>query len=195
VAERTLAERLLVHLTEGTLLMADCGPLDCDLFSAAARNGAHLVWRVPVSLALPLVRVLHDGSRLVELRCGGEQHGTVVRVVEYAVTTTALGVDGLVEETSEPIRLMTTLLEPHQAPTSELAELYAARWTGEAIFRSITIEQRGGRTATLRSNSPAMVEQELWAMLCVYQAVRDLGPDAAPHTGLGDGALPAAIRR
>ena len=61
----------------------------------------------------------------------------------------------------------------------ELAELYAARWTSETIYRHIKIEQRGGRTATLRSTSPAMVEQELWAMLCVYQAVAHLAADAA----------------
>jgi hypothetical protein len=48
----------------------------------------------------------------------------------------------------------------------------------------------GGRTATLRSNSPAMVEQELRAMLCVHQALRQLACDAAREHGL----LPHRIR-
>lgn len=32
----------------------------------------------------------------------------------------------------------------------------------------------------LRSKTPDMVEQELWAMLCVYQAIRHLITRAAP---------------
>src|SRR5690606_722981 len=97
-----------------------------------------------------------------------------VRVVEYTVTTSTPAKSGVNDETSELFCLITTLLEPQAAPAAELAELYTWRWTSEAIFKHIKIEQRGGRTATLRSNSPAMVEQELWAMLCVYQATRQL---------------------
>ena len=40
----------------------------------------------------------------------------------------------------------------------------------------------------LRSKSPQMVEQELYAMLCVYQAVRDLISYAAP-SGLDPGRV------
>jgi hypothetical protein len=65
------------------------------------------------------------------------------------------------------------------AGAAELAELYACRWTSETICRHIKIEQRDGRTATLRSNSPVMIEQELWAALCVCQATRELITDTA----------------
>jgi hypothetical protein len=44
----------------------------------------------------------------------------------------------------------------------------------------IKIEQRGGRTATLRSMSPAMVEQELWAMLCASTRPCTTWPPRAP---------------
>jgi hypothetical protein len=51
------------------------------------------------------------------------------------------------------------------------------------------IEQRGGRTATLRSNNPAMIEQELWSMLCVYQAIRQLITDTAHGHHLPPGQI------
>lgn len=184
IGERTLAKRLLHHLGPGMLLMADRGFPAYDLCTAAAATGAQLLWRVSQSFALPLVEVLSDGTYLSELRGRRKGERMPVRVIEYTVTTTTVGENGATEETSELFCLITTLLDPGQAPAGELAELYTARWTSETIFKHIKIEQRGGRPATLRSNSPAMVEQELWAMLCVYQAVHDLAVDAARHAGL-----------
>ncbi|EST37414.1 hypothetical protein N566_13120 [Streptomycetaceae bacterium MP113-05] len=107
-----------------------------------------------------------------------------MRVVEYTVVTATLDAEGVSQETSELFTLITTLLAPAAVPARELAELHTARWTSETIFKHIKVEQRGGRTATLRSNSPAMVEQELWAMLCVYQALHHLVAETAHHAHL-----------
>jgi hypothetical protein len=181
VGERTLALRLLPLLGPQMLLLADRGFPAYGLCTKAAATGAQLLWRVSQSFSLPLVEVLPDGTYLSELRGRRKGERMPVRVVEYTVTTTTLGPDGTAEETSELFCLITTLLDPLTAPAQELAELYTSRWTSETIFKHIKIEQRGGRTATLRSNSPAMVEQELWAMLCVYQAVHHLAIDAAAH--------------
>ncbi len=183
VGERTLARRLLVHLHSGMLVMADRGFPAFRLWRDAAASGAELLWRVSASFALPVDRVLADGTYLSHLSGPGRSRITV-RVVEYTVTTAAAGEDGGQETVSELFCLITTLLDPAAAPAMELAELYAARWTSETIYRHIKIEQRGGRTATLRSTSPAMVEQELWAMLCVYQAVAHLAADTAESAGL-----------
>jgi hypothetical protein len=91
--------------------------------------------------------------------------------------------------------MLTTLLDPQAAPAQELAELNTARWTSETISKHIKIEQRGGRTATLRSMSPAMVEQELWAMLCVYQAVQPAATGWRRHgTPCTSGCLPVICR-
>lgn len=184
VGERTLAWRLLHRLEPGMLLMADRGFPAYDLCAAVADTGTQLLWRVSDSFALPPAEVLSDGTYLSYLRGPRKHQRMPVRVIEYTVTTITAGPDGATGETSELFCLITTLLDPGPAPAAELAELYAARWTSETIFKHIKIEQRGGRTATLRSNSPAMVEQELWAMLCVYQAVRDLATDSARHAGL-----------
>jgi hypothetical protein len=183
VGERTLARRLLVHLREGILLMADRGFPAYELWQAASATGAHLLWRVSDSFTLRPHQVLSDGTYLTRLN-GPRGAGILVRAVEYTVLTTTIGAGGESEETSELFCLITTLLDPEAAPAKELAELYTARWTSETIFKHIKIEQRGGRTATLRSHSPTMVEQELWAMLCVYQAVHALAVDTAHHADL-----------
>jgi hypothetical protein len=185
VGERTLATRLLPRLHAGMLLMADRGFPSFDLCTAVAATGCHLLWRVSESFALPLIEVLPDGTYLSHLR-GPHGRRMTVRVIEYTVTTTQAGTEDSTgnTETSELFCLITTLLDPASAPAVELAERYAARWTSETIYKHIKIEQRGGRTATLRSNSPEMVEQELWAMLCVYQAVRHLATDTASQAGL-----------
>nr|QIY75336.1 IS4 family transposase [Streptomyces sp. RLB1-33] len=183
VGERTLARRLLVHLHTGMLLMADRGFPAFGLWQAAAATGAQLLWRVSDSFTLPVDHVLSDGTYLSHLN-GPRGARITVRVIEYTVVTATLDTDGVTEERSELFCLITTLLDPDAAPARELAELYAARWTSETIFKHIKIEQRGGRTATLRSNSPAMVEQELWAMLCVYQALHQLAAESAHRAQL-----------
>jgi hypothetical protein len=132
---------------------------------------------------LPVDHVLSDGTYLSHLNSPRGARITV-RVIEYTVVTATLDTDGIGEETSELFCLITTLLDPDAAPARELTELYAARWTSETIFKHIKIEQRGARTATLRSNSPAMVERELWAMLCVYQALHQLATGSAHRAHL-----------
>ena len=43
---------------------------------------------------------------------------------------------------------------------------------------------RGGATVVLRSKSPPMIRQEIYAMLCCYQAIRILISHAADDSGL-----------
>jgi Insertion element 4 transposase N-terminal/Transposase DDE domain len=183
VGERTLAYRLLPLVERGTVLLADRGFPSFDLWQAAAARGAELLWRVSTSFALPVDEVLDDGTYLSHLN-GPHKARITVRVVEYTVHTTAERTEGTTTESSELFCLISTLLDPAAAPAEELAELYARRWTSETIYRAIKVEQRGGRPATLRSNSPEMVAQELWAMLCVYQAVRHLATDSATENGI-----------
>lgn len=184
VGERTLGRRLLPYFAPGMLVTADRGFPSFTLWRDAQATGAELLWRVSDSFALPVNERLSDGTYLSHLNGRRRGERLTVRVIEYTVTTTHTRADVEEEQTSELFCLITTLLEPETAPALELAELYACRWTSETIYRHIKIEQRGGRTATLRSNSPAMVEQELWAMLCVYQALRELVCDAAREHGL-----------
>ncbi|QOV37505.1 hypothetical protein IM697_03450 [Streptomyces ferrugineus] len=104
-----------------------------------------------------LLAILPDGTYRSGLRGRRAREWMPVQGIEYTVTFT-IGLDGSTEETSELFCLIITLLDPDKAPAGELAEPYAARWTSKTIYKNIKIEGRGGRTATLRSNSPALIE-------------------------------------
>jgi hypothetical protein len=180
IGERALFERLLERLTPG-MLLADRGFPSYDLYTAAARTGAELLWRVSTSFTLPVKKRLADGTYLSELRGTGRTERVTVRVIEYSVADD----DG----TSEVFCLITTLLDPETAPALALARNYAERWSVEVLFKLVKVDLRtsGG---VLRSGKPEGVRQELWALLCVYQALRTLITRAAVIAGID----PARIR-
>lgn len=192
--ERALAATLTGHLNKGMLLLADRGFYSWGLWHAAAGTGAHLLWRVQGNLHLPVVRPLPDGSwlsriddpyqkKLRDTRTRkrknrpanrarrpepGRLPGTAaVRVIEFTVT--AAGDDGTVR--TGRYRMITTLLDHRAAPAAELAAAYARRWAVETCFAELKTRLRGpGRV--LRSRTPDLALQEIWAYLAVYQAIR-----------------------
>jgi hypothetical protein len=186
--EKTLALDLLPALGAGMLVLADRNFLSWSLWSKAAATGADLCWRVSASFTLKPTRVLADGTYLTQLVPPRKKDGdpVTVRIVEYTVTSTDTA-DGK-NELSELFALATTLLDPAQAPAEDLADLYHRRWQAETGIADLKTAQRGGPEAVLRSKSPAMVEQELYAMLCLYQGIRDLIGHIAP-AGLDPGRI------
>jgi len=172
--ETTLAKKLFPQLEASMLLLAARGFCGYDLWAAAAAGGAQLCWRTKANAVLPVTQLLPDGSYLSHLRPphGNSGMPVVVRVVEYTLVHPSRGDD------EPPIRLITTLLDADQAPAAELAELYGERWEEENAFDELKTHQRGaGRV--LRSKSPQMVLQEIYAHLLVHYAIRTLINDAA----------------
>jgi len=74
---------------------------------------------------------------------------------------------------TETFALITNLLDPAAAPARELAELYHERWQIETALGAFKSELKGDGVV-LRSKTPDGAEQELWALLCAYHAIRDL---------------------
>jgi len=183
VAEPALVARLLDRLGPGMVVLADRGLASYELYTAAAGTGAQLVWRVPGTFALPVLGRLEDGSYLSQLRGKGRGEHVTVRVVEYSVT----GDDGA----SELRALVTTLHDPRAAPALELARLHADRWRVETLFRLVRVDLRvpGG---VLRSRSAQGARQELWALLCLYQALRPLIAHTAVIAGADRVGFPPA---
>jgi hypothetical protein len=64
VGERTLAQRLYPRLRADELLTADRGFYSWTAWDTAAATGAALLWLAPTQLALPVLRVLPDGTYL-----------------------------------------------------------------------------------------------------------------------------------
>jgi hypothetical protein len=176
--ERALAAQLLGSLRSGMLMLADRGFHSYELWKAAAATGADLLWRASGTLTLPVLEVLADGSYLSRLLPGKaaktHQDGAkpiTVRVIEYTID------DGRAPE-DQHYRLIATLLDPDQAPAAELAQLYAERWEFENTLDELKTHQRGAKVV-LRSKSPDVAEQEVWAFLLVHWAIRDLMHTAA----------------
>jgi hypothetical protein len=175
--EQTLMDDLLPVLGPGMLLLGDRNFASWQLWRTVAATGVALCWRMSASFTLPIRTVLLDGTYHSELRPPRKKDGPpiVVRVIEYTVITE----NDAGEQVSELFCLATTLLDPDDAPAADLAGLYHDRWQAETGIGDLKTTQRGGPEVVLRSKTPAMVAQEFWAMLCVYQAVRDLVGHAA----------------
>ena len=174
-SENALSGDLLDRgLTTGMLCLADRGFYSFEAWQRAGKTGADLCWRVKDNLKLEPIEDLPDGSYLAEVfhsvKDRKRQHPVTVRVIEYTIK------DG--REPAGPFRLITTILDHHDASAIELAGAYAQRWEIESAFDELKTHQRGPR-AVLRSKSPELVRQEIWGHLCCHYAIRALLLDAA----------------
>ena len=173
--ETTLAHAVLAALRPGMLCLADRQFFGHALWQAASATGAALLWRGKHNLRLPREAVLADGSYLTTIYPSDKDRrhrtgGVRVRVVEYRLE----GVAG-----AEPLyRLLTTILEPQQAPAAALAALYHERWEIEGALAELKTQLRGARVV-LRSKTPELVRQEVWGLLLAHFAVRGLMHEAA----------------
>jgi hypothetical protein len=173
--ETTLAQDALMGLRPGMLCLADRQFFGYALWQAAAATGADLLWRVKRHLRLPRVSVLADGSYLTVIYPSDKDrrhgsNGIRVRVIEYCLADIA---------GTEPLyRLVTTILDPAQAPAAALAALYHERWEIEGALDELKTHLRGARVV-LRSKTPELVRQEFWGLLLAHFAVRGLMHEAA----------------
>lgn len=183
VGETTLAGRLLDQLRPGMLCLADRGFVGFDLWQAAGATNADLLWRLRSNQVFACETALPDGSSLSRLYASPAHRrrrdgGVPVRVIDYRLD----GVPG-----AEPVyRLITTLLDPAAAPAGELAALYHERWEAEVLFAEIKVTLPG-RRLMLRSRRADLVEQEVYGLLLVHFALRQLMVQASQALG-ADGA-------
>lgn len=77
--------------------------------------------------------------------------------------------------------VVTTMLDPEQVPSADLASLYRARWHAELDLRSLKITLG---MDVLRCLSPDMVRKEIWAHLLAYNLIRTLMAQAAHENEL-----------
>ncbi len=179
--EVTLARELLGSLGPGMLCLADRNFTGYPLFAAAAATGAHLLWRAKTGLRLPVLERYADGSYRSELVAATDRRRArplAVRVIEYTINDR-----GRPQAEQGHYRLVTTLLDPDQAPAGELAALYAQRWEFETLLDELKTHQRGPRVV-LRSKTPDGVTQEVYGHLCTHYAIRALAHTVAAEDGV-----------
>jgi len=173
--EITLAKEVVARLEPGMLCLADRNFTGCRVWRKAHSSGADLLWRAKRKLCLPCHQRLADGSYLSWMYPSKKDrrrntHGVLVRVIDYRL-------EGVAD--SEPFyRLVTTILDPEQAPAEELAALYHERWEIETALDELKSHLRGSRIV-LRSKTPDLVRQEFYALLMAHFAVRGLMHEAA----------------
>ena len=206
VGEKTLAQRLYPRLRTDEMLVADRGFYSWRAWDTAAATGAALVWRAPTQLALPVVRVLPDGTYLsvvmdskirgarrekilaaarngddlTDLPQAVDENGwpvaRIVRVVEYTVP------DREGNGTGELIVLLTTVTDPADARADELAVAYNERWEQETGHDQLKTHLRGPGKV-LRSRLPELVYQEIFAYLtCTTRSARSSRRRPRPPT-------------
>lgn len=167
------ARELLSLLDKTMLLLMDRGFDGGEFLAAAAATKAQFLVRLTSTRRLPVLRHLPDGSFLSVIG------GVKVRIITAAVTVTCH--DGTTY--GGVYRLATTLLDHRAYPADALMTLYHERWEHEVTYLALRHTMLQGRV--LRSGDPAGIEQETWALLALYQALRTAVTDAvqsAPGT-------------
>ncbi len=180
IAEITLAQHTLPQsgyplLRKGMLCLADRFFPSYQLWQTAAKTGADLLWRTRQNARLEVDRRLPDGSYLSRIYASTsdrrkQRQAIVVRAIDYRLQD--------VPEAEPVYRLITTILDPQQAPAQELAALYHERWEIETALDELKTHLRGAQIV-LRSKTPELVQQEFYGLLMAHFAIRGLMHEAA----------------
>jgi hypothetical protein len=196
-SEWEVCKPLLASLKPGMLCMADRGFNGYEYWRQAQATGSQLLWRCANNRILARHQELPDGSYLSTIaptgvsRAQARAQAIVVRVIEYALPGLA--------DAQPRYRLLTTLLDPVEAPALELAALYHQRWQVEAVFDELKTHLLKSRRV-LRSKTPELVRQEFYGWVLAHYAVRWLLHQGAtrhrmPHEHLSFASHVQLLRR
>ena len=189
--ERAMVAGLLRHLTPGMLLLLDRASFSYPRWRQLEGRGVKLLARVVKSLILRPIRVLADGSYLAKVYRNDsdrrkDRDGVVVRVIRYTLDDPQRVGHG------EEHVLITNLLDEVAYSATDLIILYHERWEEELTFDEQKTHQdprRATKPAQLRSETPAGVIQELYALSLGHFVIRSLMFEAAATAGLDSDAL------
>ena len=193
--EQSMIAGLFRHLTPEMLLLWDRGFFSYVLWSEMIARNAKVLARVQSRLILRPIRRLADGSYLAKIYKSDydrkkDRDGIVVRVIRYTLNDPQRVGHG------EEHVLITNLLDEGLYPAMELILLYHERWEEEQVFDEQKTHQdprRAAKPAQLRSETPAGVVQEIYALSLGHFVIRslmfeaaatvDLDPDRLSFTG------------
>ena len=167
------------------LILADRGFYGYDLWSRALSTGAKLLWRAKLNLILSEEKRLPDGSYIsivYDSRNKRDCTPIKVRVIEYKLKDQKVNTDD--KQNNVPFyRLLTNIFDHELAPADELAALYHERWEIESLYGEFKTGLCNNSTI-IRSKTPMLVEQELWGLIILHFALRQLMSQVAWETEL-----------
>lgn len=159
-SEMTLAQKILPHLPEKSLLIADryygvakvIGLLK-ELHPGGKRE---FLLRVRSNLKGRVLETYHDGSALIEVKSQGIR--IQVREIQARVRVG--------QGQWSTVRLWTSLLDFKKHPAAVLVALYSRRWEQEGFYRELKVDMRSADL--IRSHTPETAAQEIAALLVAY---------------------------
>ncbi len=184
--EQSMIAGLFRHLTSEMLLLWDRGFFSYGLWQEVTARGVKILARVTGRLILEPIRNLADGSYLAKIyRTPDDRRkdrgGIVVRVIRYTLDDPQRVGHGEVHT------LITNLFDENLYHAKELIILYHERWEQELVFDEQKTHQdprRPTKPAHLRSETPAGVIQEIYAVSLGHFVIRSLMFEAAGSAGL-----------
>ena len=184
--EQGMVGALLRHLDREMLLLWDRGFFSYGLWDEVTSRGVKILARVTCRLILKPIRILADGSYLAKIYESPydrekDRDGIVVRVIRYTLDDPQRVGHGEVHT------LITNLLDEDLYPANELIILYHERWEQELVFDEQKTHQdprRATKPTHLRSETPAGVIQEIYALSLGHFVIRSLMSEAAGTVGI-----------
>lgn len=182
--ERTLGKQLILkHAAPTLLFLMDMGFFGVLFLLQIREKGGDFIIPVPRGVKPRRIRnsTRQDGSYLARL---------TVRVKEpqpksrnrWTTREIIMRITGYRLRGFRPRRLATSLFEP-EISAREIVLEYHSRWEVELVYDEIKTHQccrRTGQCSTvLRSKQPDLVEQEIYAMVTIYNKLRSLILEAA----------------
>jgi transposase IS4-like protein/DDE family transposase len=185
-SEQKLVVGLFNKIPADALLIEDRGFFSYEHWKTLDSQGVKLLLRVKNNMILRPIQRLPDGSYLAKIYPSPyardkDRDGIVVRVIEYTLDDPQRTGHG------QKHLLLTNLFDHETYPALELACEYHERWEEELVFDEQKTHQdprRPGKAAQLRSQTPAGVEQELYALSLGHFVVRALMLEAATQDQL-----------
>jgi len=189
-SEQALCQSLLRSITAGMLLLCDRNFFSLAWLAACQQQGAEVLCRLAAGLLKQPSRLLADGSYLVTCSRKGQPPLTL-RVIEYELHPLFAAELSLLPlsrscnpaKPGQKHRLLTTLLDPAQAPALALIQLSHERWEIEVSLDELKIHQRLS-PRPLRSKSLDLLYQEFYGLLLAHYAIRAWIHEAAVQSDL-----------
>jgi hypothetical protein len=184
--EPSMVDGLLRHLTGEMLLLEDRGFFSYDHWKELTSRDVKVLARVKSGLILPSIRNLADGSYLAKIYKNDyhrrkDRDGILVRVIRYTLDDPQRVGHG------EEHVLITNLLDETLYPAEELIILYHERWEQELVYdeqKTHHDPRRATKPAQVRSETPAGVIQEIYALSLGHFVIRAAMFEAAQTVGL-----------
>jgi hypothetical protein len=179
--EKSMVPGLFRHLRPDMLLVWDRGFFSYGLWKNIVGRSVQVLARVSGRLTLKPFQALADGSFLAKLYPRSwertqDRQGLVVRVIRYTLNDPQRVGHGEVHV------VITTLQDAALYPAPELIRLYHERWEIELVYDEQKTHQdprRATKPANLRSETPAGVLQEVYALSLGHFVVRACMAEAA----------------